>query len=86
MKPGVMHGSERHDDVLRSIRSSTMSTLTRTREVAMTVQPFDNAAFEGMILGLQARDLTIELEDAGTLIKECLPVRRIPLPKGGKKV
>src|SRR5262245_5823369 len=73
MKPGVMYGPERHNDMVRSIRSSTMSALTRIRRFAMTVQPFDNAAFEGMVLGLLTRDITIELCDAGTLIKERLP-------------
>ena len=44
------------------------------RAFRIAVQPFDDAAGKGLGLGLRTRQSAIELDDAGALVEEDLPV------------
>ena len=55
------------------------------RAFRIAVQPFDDATGKGLCLGLRTRQSAIELNDAGTLVKEDLPVLRRPAVFGRPK-
>src|SRR5262249_47613116 len=55
------------------------------RRSRISVQPFDDAAVEGLGLCLRTRQSAIELDDAGAFIKEDLPVLRRPAVATGSQ-
>jgi len=55
------------------------------RAFRVAVQPFDDAAVEGLGLCLRTRQSAIELDDAGAFIKEDLPVLRRPAVATGSQ-
>ena len=64
---------------------ATSETASCRRAFRIAVQPFDDAAVEGLCLGLRPRQSAIELDDAGSLVKEDLPVLGRPAVFGRPK-